>query len=123
MRNISKKQTVTAIAAIGAAAVFGMLSFGNSAQAAKYSNNCHLLNAAFGMTCCDRMTGSRLINVDASCHEKRKIVHKRKIRRPPPSLTEVTRVALPVEWVEGSRGGRTDSGKNGKEGESPNNPH
>jgi len=120
MRNISNKQKVTAIAAIGAATVFGMLSFGSSAQAAKYSYNCHLLNVAFGLSCCDRMTGSRLIDTDANCHEQKKIVHKRKLRRRPPIivLTPIP-CGLEREWVEGSRG---DGGGNGdgNKGKGPN---
>ena len=112
MSNISNKQKVTAIAAIGAATFFGMLSFGNSAQA---TNRCHLWNAALGVTCCDRMTGSRLIDTNSDCHETKKIVHKRKPpRRIPPII-----FLLDKEWVEGSKGDGGDNGRDSK-GKGPN---
>jgi hypothetical protein len=124
MSNISNKQKVTAIAAIGAAAVFGMLSFGSSAQAAKYSYNCNLLNAAFGLSCCDRMMGSRLIDTNANCHENKKIVHKRRHRRPndPPTIILVRDpilFGLEREWVEGSKGDGGGGG-GGDKGKGPN---
>jgi hypothetical protein len=114
MSNISNKQKVTAIAAIGAAAVFGMLSFGNSAQAA---NRCHLWNAALGVSCCDLMTGSRLIDTNSDCHGPKKIVHKRKLRRLPPTI-----FVLDKEWVEGSKGNGGDNG-GGNKGKGPNGRH
>jgi hypothetical protein len=113
MSNISNKQKITAIAAIGAAAVFGMLSFGNSAQAAKYSYNCNLLNAVYGITCCDRMTGSRLLDTDSNCHGQGKTGHKkRKVRRLPQPNYPIA-FGLDREWVEGSKGdgGGGGSGK------------
>jgi hypothetical protein len=115
MSNISNKQKVTAIAAIGAAAVFGMLSFGNSAQAA---NRCHLWNAALGVSCCDLMTGSRLIDTNSDCHGQKKKVLKRKPNRRLPPITHL----LDKEWVEGSKGNGGDNG-GGNKGKGPNGRH
>jgi hypothetical protein len=114
MSNISNKQKVTAIAAIGAAAVFGMLSFGSSAQAARYSYNCHLWNVTFGVACCDRMTSSP---TNSDCHGQKKIVLKRKL---PPRLPPIIRL-FEKEWVEGSRGDGGNSGDN--KGKGPNGPY
>jgi hypothetical protein len=124
MSNISNKQKVTAIAAIGAAAVFGMLSFGSSAQAAKYSYNCNLLNAAFGLSCCDRMMGSRLIDTNANCHENKKIVQKRRLRRPhvPPPIILVKRPILYGITREGggdNGGGNVGGDGGGNKGKDP----
>lgn len=106
---MSNKKKVTAIAAIGAATVFGMLSFGSSAQAA---NRCHLWNAALGVSCCDLMTGSRLIDTSADCHGPKKIVKRKPLRRLPP-------ISHNKEWVEGSKGDGGDNGSDNK-GKGPN---
>jgi hypothetical protein len=118
MNTISNKQKVTAIAAIGAAAVFGMLSFGNTAQAAI---TCQTLNAILGLTCCDRMLGSQLINVDHSCHENKKIILKRKpriviIRRKPPTIF-LTEVPFPFAITREGGNSGNGGGNNGNGGE------
>jgi hypothetical protein len=107
MSNISNKQKVTAIAALGAAAVFGMLSFGNSAQAAAQSHNCAFLSGAFGLRCCDGISGSQVINVSSTCHEPKKVVHKRKPRPLPPTFTVVE--LLPISTEGRGKGGGKDS--------------
>ena len=107
MKTISNKQKVTAIAAIGAAAVFGMLSFGSSAQAATHSYNCQMLSGVFGLSCCDRMLGSQVINVSSSCHEPKKIAYKFKRR-----IIVLTEIAADREG--GGNGGNNVSGSQGK---------
>jgi uncharacterized membrane protein len=106
MKNISMKQTITAAAAMSAVAVFGLLSFGDTAKAA--TPKCYFWNGVLGQNCCERLLGSQVINVSASCHDR--IVHKRKLRRPnDPALVLIP---LEKEWVEGSRGGEKDKGPN-----------
>ena len=113
MNTISNRQKTTAIAAIGAAAVFGMLSFGSSAQAATHSYNCQFLNGVLGLSCCDRMMGSQVINVSASCHEPKKYVHKIRRRLPPPN-TIITLTAIEKEGGGNGGGGGDDGGHKGK---------
>ena len=116
MSNISNKQRTTAIAAMGAAAVFGMLSFGSTAEAARYSSSCQTLSGVLG-PCCDRMMGSQLINVYADCHEH-KIVLKRRLR---PRLPTITLTAIPFAFGrEGGGGNGGDGGDN--KGKGPNGP-
>ncbi len=105
MKNMTIKQKTTAIAVMGAAAVFGMLSFGNNAEAARYSSTCQTLSGVLG-PCCDRMMGSQLINVYGDCHS-RKIIIKRRITPTRPTLTLID--ALDREG--GDNGGDGDNGK------------
>jgi hypothetical protein len=88
-----------------------MLSVSSSVQAAKYSYNCDILNVAYGLSCCDRMMGSRLIDTDGDCHKHKRIVYKRKLPRLPPVIT-----VLKKEWVEGNGGGNGGDNK----GKGPN---
>lgn len=111
MKNMSNKQITTAIAAMGAAAVFGMLSFGNSAQAARYSTSCQTLSSVLG-PCCDRMMGSQVFNVYADCHEHK--ILKRKLRLPPPTVVILTDLPLAFdrEGGGGNGGDNKDKGPN-----------
>ena len=112
MNTISNKQKVTAIAAIGAAAVFGMLSFGSSAQAATHSYNCQFMSGVLGLACCDRMVGSQVINVNASCHEPKKVFNKPKLRRRPPPTITLTEIPFAIERAGGAN---SDSGGGDKD--------
>ncbi len=117
---MSNKRNISTIAAIGAAAVFGMFSFGNGAQAANNSSNCYVLST-YGLTCCDHMTGSRLFNLNASCHEERRIFLKRKRLRPndPPRVVLVKKpVYFYMKRDEGGDNG--GDGDRSKESKSPN---
>jgi hypothetical protein len=109
MKNMSNKQRTTTIAAMGAAVVFGVFSFGNSAEAARYSSSCQTLSGVLG-PCCDRMMGSQLINVYGDCHS-RKIVIKRKPQRPPVILISTIREAFDREGGGGNGGGNKDKGR------------
>jgi len=106
MSNISNKQKVTAFAALGAAAVFGMLSFGNGAQAAAPSHNCAFLSGVFGLRCCDGISGSQVIHVSSTCHEPKKIKYKRRPPPRPPTLTFVE--LLPISTEGRGKGGGKD---------------
>jgi hypothetical protein len=103
MKNMTIKQKTTAIAVMGAAAVFGMLSFGNNAEAARYSSTCQTLSGVLG-PCCDRMMGSQLINVYGDCHEH-KIIIKRRLTRPTLTVIEA------FDREGGGNGGDGDNGK------------
>lgn len=120
MSNISNKRSLMTIAAIGAATVFGILSFGNAAQAANNSNNCYLLST-LGLTCCDHMSGSRLINLNASCQDEKRIV-KRKHRRPndPP---RTVRIKKPVFFYIARDEGGDNGGGRSKDSKGPNSLH
>ena len=108
MNNMSNKQKITAITAIGAAAIFGMLSFGSSAQAATHSYNCQFMSGVLGLACCDRMVGSQVINVNASCHEPKKVFNKPKLRRRPPPPPTITLTEIPFA-IERAGGANSDS--------------
>lgn len=118
MSNISNRRSLGTIAAIGAAAVFGMFSFGNGAQAATNSSNCYVLST-YGLTCCDHMSGSRLINVNASCQDKRRFL-KRKHRRPN-DLPPLVSIKRPIfYYIERDEGGGNGGGGRSKDSKSPN---
>ena len=105
MRNITIKQHIAVIAAIGAATVFGMLSFGGSAQAAKDSYNCRLVNSAESLFCCNRMTGARLIDTNDDCRMIKRD-HKRIVKRKPPRTP-------PSLFAAFAKEGESDKGKGG----------
>ena len=104
MKNMTLKQKTIAIAAMGAATVLGMLSFGSNAEAARYSSTCQTLSGVLG-PCCDRMMGSQLINVYGDCHSHR-IIIKRRITLPRPTLT-----LIEAYDREGGGNGGDDGGK------------
>ena len=73
MTKISNNHMFSAAAAFGAAALFSMLSFGSSAEAAQSVASCTGNSAAAVVSCCERLSAAQrplwMIQSRTNCHE------------------------------------------------------
>ena len=73
MTKISNNHMFTAAAAFGAVALFSMLSFGSSAEAAQSVASCTGNSAAAVVSCCERFSAAQrplwMIQSRTNCHE------------------------------------------------------
>lgn len=73
MTNLNSTHKITAAAAVGAAALFSMLSFGSNAEAAQSLSRCQGGSAKAVVACCEMLTKAQrplwMIQSGASCRQ------------------------------------------------------
>ena len=73
MTNFNSTHKFTVAAAFGAAALFGMISFGSYAEAAQSVSSCRGGTAKAVVSCCNMLTKAQrplwMIQTHSSCHE------------------------------------------------------